>query len=315
MSEITCDVIKDLMPGYIDGVLSVAGNAAVREHLESCGACRQFLAEMKEEMAPGQDGASISEQAALDGFKKIRRRTRWLKMAAMMGGLLAAALVLGVFLKVYVIGSLPWAASMRIDSAQYDEKTQSLTLQGTVNYAGTRVTRVAWRDSPSTGGRVDVFVYAADTLPFGREEREFSITIPDMKGKNAYLVGSDYDTFKAYDWNNDHCELLYSLEEEIYRRIPEWTREKVILSPVQGVFQMDGAEWIEYSAAYLSGEDAYYQRIGDQMLVYGDISSACEHVRISLEEPHEIRLYDRDMGGYQTVECAEQQQFREEKQE
>ena len=294
MSEIKCDIIRDLMPGYLDGVLSGAGDTAVREHLESCGACQQFLAEMKEEMVPRQGSTSADEQAALDGFKKIRRRTRWLKMAAMMGGLLTAALIVGVFLKVYVIGSLPWSASMWVESAQYDEETQSLTLKGTVNSAGTRVTRVEWKESASTGGRVDVFVYAAETLPFGREKREFSITIPDMKGKNAYLVGSDYDTLKAYNWNSDHYELMYSLEEELYRRIPEWTREKVVLSPVQGITVLDGVEGIEYSAMFLLGEDAYWQRFGDQVITYGDIGEAYEYVWISLEEPHEIRRYERE---------------------
>lgn len=298
MSEIKCDIIRDLMPGYLDGVLSRAGDTAVREHLEGCEVCQQFFTEMKEEMVLKQDGVLEGEQAVLDGFKRIRRRTRWLKIAAIMGGLLAAALIVGVFLKVYVIGSLPWRASMWVESAQYDEKTQSLTLKGTVNSAGTRVTRVEWKESTSTGGRVDVFVYAVETLPFGREKREFSITIPDMKGKNAYLVGSDYDTLKAYDWNNDHYELMYSLEEELYRRIPEWTREKVVLTPVQGITVVDGAEGIEYSAMFLLGEDAYWQRFGDQVITYGDIGEAYEYVWISLEKPHEIRRYEREKGAW-----------------
>ena len=30
----SCDIIRDLLPGYIDGVLSKAGTNAVKEHLE-----------------------------------------------------------------------------------------------------------------------------------------------------------------------------------------------------------------------------------------------------------------------------------------
>lgn len=29
-----CDIVRDLMPGYIDGVISEAGSSAVRKHLE-----------------------------------------------------------------------------------------------------------------------------------------------------------------------------------------------------------------------------------------------------------------------------------------
>ena len=36
-------------------------------------------------------------------------------------------------------------------------------------------------------------VYGAETLPFQSEKKEFKITVPDMKGKTAYLACPDYD--------------------------------------------------------------------------------------------------------------------------
>lgn len=74
-----CDIVRDLMPGYIDGVISETGSSAVREHLEDCGECRRIFTEMKEEMA---ERSTPEEQAALDGFKKIRSRTLYLRAAA-----------------------------------------------------------------------------------------------------------------------------------------------------------------------------------------------------------------------------------------
>lgn len=38
-----CDIVRDLMPGYIDGVISEAGSSAVMEHLDECGECRRFF--------------------------------------------------------------------------------------------------------------------------------------------------------------------------------------------------------------------------------------------------------------------------------
>ncbi len=99
-----CDIVRDLMPGYIDGVISEAGSSAVRKHLEGCGECRRIFTEMKEDMA---DRSMPEERAVFDGFKKIRSRTRYLRAAAALGGLLLAALVIGVFLKVYVVCQLP----------------------------------------------------------------------------------------------------------------------------------------------------------------------------------------------------------------
>ena len=46
----SCDIIRDLLPGYIDGVLSKTGTNAVKEHLEKCGECNRVYREMTEEM-------------------------------------------------------------------------------------------------------------------------------------------------------------------------------------------------------------------------------------------------------------------------
>ena len=37
----SCDIIKDLLPGYIDGVLSEAGENVVKRHLEECEKCNR----------------------------------------------------------------------------------------------------------------------------------------------------------------------------------------------------------------------------------------------------------------------------------
>ncbi len=302
-----CDIVRDLMPGYIDGVISEAGSSAVMEHLDECGECRRFFSEMKEDMA---DKSTPQERAALDGFKKIRSRTRYLKAAAALGGLLLAALVIGVFLKVYVAGSLLEQGAVMISSAEYDEETDSLTVKGYMTYASCRISRVEWKENPSIGARVDLFVYAAETLPFGKEQQDFSITIPDMKGKVLYIVGSDYDNFRIYDWNNDHIGLLSELEDEIYTRVnPSWDREKVLLSPVQGLRIVDGVEGIEYGVTFLSGDDPGYWKLGYTIVMHGDIEEAGYHIWISLEEPHQILIYDFSTGEYRRPETLDYEFF------
>ena len=47
--KITCDVIQDLMPSYIDGILSEDSRALVEEHMGTCQECRKMLEIMKEE--------------------------------------------------------------------------------------------------------------------------------------------------------------------------------------------------------------------------------------------------------------------------
>ena len=48
MNRITCDVIKDLMPSYLDGICSEASKELVEIHISECTDCRELLKEMQE---------------------------------------------------------------------------------------------------------------------------------------------------------------------------------------------------------------------------------------------------------------------------
>ena len=60
--KITCDVIQDLMPSYIDGILSEDSRALVEEHMGTCQECRKMLEIMKEEQ--GKEQAQMRPSAA-----------------------------------------------------------------------------------------------------------------------------------------------------------------------------------------------------------------------------------------------------------
>ena len=96
-----CDIIKDLLPGYIDEVLSEASINAVKEHLDECQECSRIYSDMKGEL---NIESSAGEQLALDGLKKIRQHTKKLKMAVGVVSSILAFIILYIFLKVYVIG-------------------------------------------------------------------------------------------------------------------------------------------------------------------------------------------------------------------
>lgn len=278
-----CDIIRDLMPGCIDGVISEAGSNAVIDHLKGCEQCGRIFAEMKESYVSEN---TCKEQAVLDGFKKIRKRTRYLKTAAAVGGILVTALIIGVFFKIYVWGSLLEDHMVYTTGFEYDEQTDSLTVTGCMDIDPGHVSRVVWRRNPSQWNRVDLFVYAAENLPFGTKERDFSVTIPDMKGKIICTVGCDYDYTKVYDWQNDHYELMMELEQTIREHF-DWDENRVMLMPVQGIYTVDGAEGIEYSVFFLTSEEGYYYTINDTYVTSGDVEDA-GYVWISLDAPHRI---------------------------
>lgn len=72
-----CCIVKDLLPGYIDGLTSEETNIKIKEHLENCEDCRiiyeQMSAEIPKEIPP--------EERDIDFLKKWKARI-WQRYAA-----------------------------------------------------------------------------------------------------------------------------------------------------------------------------------------------------------------------------------------
>ncbi len=69
MSKITCNIIHDLLPSYLDGICTEDSRTVVEEHLQECQECRTYKSRMGEAdiMLSPEDGEE------LDYLKKIRR--------------------------------------------------------------------------------------------------------------------------------------------------------------------------------------------------------------------------------------------------
>ncbi len=300
-----CEIIQDLMPGYIDGILSMTGENSVKEHLQECDRCRQYYEEMTGKIQPAaDDGTVLKEQAAIDGFKKLRKHTRKLKLAAGAAGGLLLLCFLALLLRVYVIGRPMSTAPLQITRCIYDEEKDSLTLQGTLNVSGERVKRVVYKESDNEPYVINVLVYTAETIPFlpffsaGQEQRGFEITILDAKGYDIYLACPEYDRVQVYDWQKGHYEKLAEMEREIYARIPGLDEETDALDYVRGIETLDGEEGICYSVTTMLGDDAYYWRFNNQLVMYGDFAVLDLDIWISLEEPYHILIHDYRTGEY-----------------
>lgn len=97
-NDLTCGVVRDLLPSYVEGLLGEESREAVERHLEGCPDC----AAMRDAMsAPAEAAAeTVREVDFLKRVKKKNRRRIALSVAATFAGLLAAFL-----LKIFVIGT------------------------------------------------------------------------------------------------------------------------------------------------------------------------------------------------------------------
>lgn len=90
-----CEIIKDLLPLYIDGVCSDESRKAAEEHLAECDECKAFFAELK------QDEITVDEQhedIKIRSLKNIRKRI-------LQRQLLFAGLAIVLVLSLSIIGA------------------------------------------------------------------------------------------------------------------------------------------------------------------------------------------------------------------
>lgn len=88
MNRINCEIVRDLIPSYVDGICSQSSKEAVEEHVKSCGECRESLDTLRRTAIGGDKAA----QGELDLMKKVKRH--FVRKSLLTVGAMALALLL-----------------------------------------------------------------------------------------------------------------------------------------------------------------------------------------------------------------------------
>lgn len=91
-----CEIIKDLIPLYVDGVCSEESKAKVEEHIEHCPDCLMTVERMKSHLVlPMEDSSGVK------GFKKfVNKKIRGRALAVIL-----------IFVLLWIV--LNWAITCR----------------------------------------------------------------------------------------------------------------------------------------------------------------------------------------------------------
>ena len=92
--DIKCEVIKDLLPLYVDEVVSDESRSLIEEHLKECSGCREYCQQLREGLPEEVDMEFPDETASL---RKIKRRINLNRILIIMVTL-GSAIIAGLFL-------------------------------------------------------------------------------------------------------------------------------------------------------------------------------------------------------------------------
>ncbi len=91
-----CAIVRDLLPSYVDGLTSEESNQEIENHMESCEACREYLASMQEKIVSEQYVRSSNQiKADIRPFKKYKEHTILGVSMTVMAIVLGIAIVIG----------------------------------------------------------------------------------------------------------------------------------------------------------------------------------------------------------------------------
>ena len=120
-NDLTCGVVRDLLPNYIDGLLCVESRQAVDRHLADCSACAAALSAMGTQEPPAEEQAR-----EVDYLKRVKLHNNRKIIAAVV--CTAVVLVTALLAKLFIIGTPLQPQSVAITETAVEEDTLHLSL-------------------------------------------------------------------------------------------------------------------------------------------------------------------------------------------
>lgn len=153
-----CEIVRDLLPSYLDGLTSKESNMEIEDHLADCQLCSEILQQMQKEL---EEKGEI-EKKKINPFRKFNRR---------MKGAVAAAVAICI-----ALGGAGWkllGKGFAVDPEQVDMGVRlegnMLVMDFAMQTKGTMQTATMY-DSQSA----EVALRRVLTLPFDDSKNEFS---------------------------------------------------------------------------------------------------------------------------------------------
>ena len=170
MNKIPCEIVRDLLPSYVDQLTNETTNQYMEEHLADCTPCRELYETMKAPepdvlQTTAADGAAgeTGEKKEIDFLKKNRRRNKWV----ILGCIAALVVILAVlFITRYMIGNYVYDTTGDIYMWDVQVDGDHLSLTGRSVNDIFKITGVSFHEESYPGGEF-ILVGEARHVPSG----------------------------------------------------------------------------------------------------------------------------------------------------
>lgn len=180
-----CEIIRDLLPSYIDGLTSEESNLEIEKHIKECCLCNEIYNQMSEEV---KSQPIICDKNKIKPFKKLNRRI----LKSVLATVLICAMLVGLYLYFFTFG---WKVNSEDMNIHYDYKDGHISIEFKL-----------------TDGRT--LTPILDKHAIGPERaisfRECFSSIIDDRGEypNQFSYGIEYNEYFRNNLDDDDCVIL-----------------------------------------------------------------------------------------------------------
>lgn len=101
-----CEIVGDLLPNYIEDLLTKNIKEYVKKHINSCSECKRKLELMKEEKIKEENRNEREEKADLEHLKKYKKKFILLKICAIAFAIIVAFMAVSFVIEYFKISNI-----------------------------------------------------------------------------------------------------------------------------------------------------------------------------------------------------------------
>ena len=176
-NKIPCEIIRDLLPSYIDELTSEETNTMVKDHLLSCEGCR----ETAKRMGKAEEIITEEDEKEIDFLKKSKKKQK-------RNLFFVIALVAFAYIYITIFGFTITGEEVPydfIDDCKIEVDGSEMTISGKLSNLDLNVQDVKIEES---NGVVKVSVIRAWLLPFTRNDFEESLEVDENSSIIPYPI-------------------------------------------------------------------------------------------------------------------------------
>lgn len=186
MNELNCDVIKDLIPLYIDEVASDASKEIVENHVENCKTCQVYLQELKKKIKlPSNQNVHMIDAEKMKGFRK------WIRNGKIRAVIIVIAIIILLLMAYFIPRNVKLKQNENNIVSTWSDNSGDII---TFNENGSMIINHDLDAAGITSG--DAVYYFSHTPDYirviqGDNSAEFQVKIKDNQ-LTLYLAGKEY---------------------------------------------------------------------------------------------------------------------------